>query len=77
MKFERGRELPIVGPVVHFTVGRFMLNNNYKCPGRTRFARHNVDSVDHNINVADPARARAKNILDVNDEQGGWHELAA
>jgi len=76
VKLERRRELPGIGPVIHFATGRFMLNDNHKCTGSACFARHRVDSADDGLDITSLARACAKDVLNVNDEQGSWHELA-
>ena len=68
MNLERWREGPTIGSVVHVTILRLVLDDNYEGSGRACFAGNQVDSIDYAIDIVRAVRARAKDLLDVNDE---------
>src|SRR5205823_13878574 len=68
------RQLPAVGPVVHVTATlRLVLDDDDERTCRSGLAGNQVDAIDDTFDFKGSVLAGTKNLLDIDDEKGGWH----
>jgi hypothetical protein len=57
VNLKRGREGPAIGSVVHVTILRLVLDDNYEGSGSACFAGNQVNSIDYAIDIVRDALA--------------------